>query len=314
MPYIATCIGWLTMPVVPREPVGLIGLGLVGGALAERLLAAGHSVVGYDIVPEKRLELESRGGRVAAGPAGVACQAPRVLLSLPDSDVVREVIMGPAGVLESDTLPRIIIDTTTGHPGATQAMALSLRQHGVAYLDATIVGSSVQVARGESVLLVGGEWEAYAECTDLWETLAGNVFHLGPPGAGARAKLVINLVLGLNRAALAEGLAFAEAIGLPPPQMLSLLMSTMAYSRIMETKGPKMARGDFTPEARLAQHRKDVELIVEFAREHGQSLPLSNTHLSLLDAAIAAGDGELDNAVLIQELRRRRTSPTSKPR
>jgi len=229
------------------------------------------------------------------------------MLSLLTSGVVREVIEGPGGVLEADPLPRLIIDTTTGDPEATEAIAAKLAARGVAYLDATIVGSSAQIRGGAGVFLVGGENEPFEECADIFGALTERAFHVGPPGSGARAKLVVNLVLGLNRAALAEGLAFGEAIGLEPARVLPLLMSTMAYSRIMDTKGHRMVEGDFEPEARLAQHRKDVALILEQAAKHGQELPLSEEHLRLLDAAIAAGDGELDNSALIREIRRRHT-------
>jgi len=291
----------------PAGVVGLVGIGLVGSALAERLLAAGFRVIGHDIVAERRERLMSLGGEAAVSSAGVAAKARRVILSLLTSDIVREVIEGPGGVLEADPLPRIIIDTTTGDPEASESMAAKLAQRRIAYLDATIVGSSKQIGQGEGAFLVGGEAEPFEECADLFEALSRKVFHVGPSGAGARAKLVVNLVLGLNRAALAEGLAFGGAIGLEPGRVLPLLMSTMAYSRIMDTKGRRMVEGDFTPEARLAQHRKDVALILDQARKHGQPLPLSEEHLRLLDAAIAAGDGELDNSAVIREVRRRQT-------
>jgi 3-hydroxyisobutyrate dehydrogenase-like beta-hydroxyacid dehydrogenase len=289
-----------------KEPIGLVGLGLVGSALAERLLAAGCPVVGYDIVPEKCAHLERLGGRAATSPADVAAQTPRVILSLLTSDIVREVIEGTGGVSRADPLPGLIIDTTTADPEASESQAAVLDARGIAYLDATLVGSSAQIARGEGVFLVGGASEAFAECGDLLGVLGERAFHVGPSGAGARAKLVVNLVLGLNRAALAEGLAFAEAIGLDPAGVLPLLQSTMAYSRIMETKGRKMVEGDFAPEARLAQHRKDVALILDAAARASQALPLSQAHLDLLDAAIEAGDGDLDNSAIIRELARRR--------
>jgi 3-hydroxyisobutyrate dehydrogenase-like beta-hydroxyacid dehydrogenase len=289
------------------EPIGLIGVGLVGTALAERLRKAGFEVIGYDIVPEKRRHLESLGGQAVGGPAEVASRASRVILSLPTSHTVREVIEGPGGVLEAEPLPRTIIDTTTGDPEATEAMAAKLAERGIAYLDATIVGSSAQIREGAGVFLVGGEAEPFEECVDILEALGEGAFHVGRSGAGARAKLVVNLVLGLNRAALAEGLAFAEAIGLEPAQVLPLLMCTAAYSRIMDTKGRKMVESDFTPEARLSQHRKDVALILDAAQKAGQSLPLSEEHLRLLDAAIGAGHGDLDNSAVIRELRRRQS-------
>jgi len=296
-----------------REPLGLIGLGLVGTALAERLLAAGFEVVGYDLVREKCERLASLGGRVAADGRDVAARACRVVLPLLTSQQVRTVI--EADVLQADPPPSLIVDTTTGSPDDAEAAAEALAPHGIGYVDATLVGSSAQIARGEGVFLVGGSEGDVAACADILGAVGREAHHVGPVGAGARAKLMVNLVLGLNRAALAEGLAFAEALGLSPASVLPLLQGTMAYSRIMDTKGRKMVEGDLTPEARLAQHRKDVALILEQAGKHGQALPLSEEHLRLLDAAIAAGDGDLDNAALVRELtRRRRPFPPSEGR
>jgi 3-hydroxyisobutyrate dehydrogenase-like beta-hydroxyacid dehydrogenase len=199
-----------------------------------------------------------------------------------------------------------VIDTTTGDPDGTEGVASLLAARGVAYLDATISGSSQQVRAGEAVFMVGGTPQAFAECGELLRIASPRVFHVGPTGAGCRAKLASNLVLGLNRAALAEGLVFAEQLGLETGPFLRLLMSTVARSAIMASKGPKMVAGNFQPQARLRQHRKDVAIILEYAQRAGQELPLSRAHLDLLDSAIEAGDGDLDNSAVIRQIRRSR--------
>ena len=116
-------------------------------------------------------------------------------------------------------------------------------------------------------------------------------------------KLVTNLVLGLNRAALAEGLALAESMDLDLEQTLAVMRACPAYSRIMDTKGERMINGDFAPDARLSQHLKDVRLIVETGQQAGLPMPLSAAHRAVLEAAEAAGWGELDNSAIIQALR-----------
>jgi 3-hydroxyisobutyrate dehydrogenase-like beta-hydroxyacid dehydrogenase len=288
------------------ETIGLIGIGLVGTSLARRLLAHGFGVVGYDIVPGKCAKLEQLGGTAASGPAEVASEARRVVLSLLTSSVVRQVIEGDRGILQAEPLPELILDTTTGDPEETESIAALLADRGIGYLDATISGSSAQIEDGEGVFTVGGTKEHLAASRDILEALTDKVSHVGPAGSGARAKLVINLILGLNRAALAEGLAFAEALGFDLSSMLPLLAATPAYSRMMDSKGQKMVEGSFEPQARLSQHRKDVRLILDLAGRAGQELPLSKAHLAILDAAVAAGDGDLDNSAVIEELRRRR--------
>ena len=287
--------------------IGLIGVGLVGTALAQNLLARGYAVVGYDVVSERMDHLQRMGGRTADCPADVASAVDCLLLSLPDSTAVRRVMEGPHGVLKADRLPTYVIDTTTGDPAATMELAMRLADRGIAFLDATISGSSGQIGRREAVFMVGGDRAAFDACQDVFRALSDRVFYLGSSGAGAKAKLATNLVLGLNRLALAEGLVFAERLGLDLWSFLELLRAGPAYSAAVDVKGEKMLRADFAPEARLKQHHKDVSLILQYARQTGQELPLAGVHADVLEKSIEAGEGELDNAAVINEIRRRRT-------
>jgi 3-hydroxyisobutyrate dehydrogenase-like beta-hydroxyacid dehydrogenase len=194
----------------------------------------------------------------------------------------------------------LIVDTTTGDPERTAALGATLAAHGIRYLDATVSGSSEQVRAGDVVLLVGGDAADVAACADLFSCFARQWLHAGPWGSGARLKLVVNLVLGLNRAALAEGLAFARACGVEQETALEALRIGAAYSRVMDVKGPKMIAGDFTCQARLSQHLKDVRLILNEGRRSGAYLPLSAVHEQLLDRLEADGLGRADNAAVIR--------------
>ncbi|MBN2316132.1 MAG: NAD(P)-dependent oxidoreductase [Sedimentisphaerales bacterium] len=285
--------------------IGLIGIGLVGMALAESLLKAGFKVVGYDIDSERCIEFEKLGGHTVTSPAKVASRVEHLILSLPDTKVVRQVIEGPNGVLKAEPLPKYIIDTTTGDPTETMGIAEQLKQRGIDMLDATISGSSRQVREKVAVFMVGGDKTTFETCRDIFTALSEKVFYVGPSGHGSKAKLASNLILGLNRLVLAEGLVFAEKLGLDLAAFLELLKETPAYSVVMDTKGEKMLKGDFTPQARIRQHHKDVSLILKYAETAGQELPLSNVHLDILTKAIAAGDGDLDNSAVIKEIRRR---------
>jgi 3-hydroxyisobutyrate dehydrogenase-like beta-hydroxyacid dehydrogenase len=285
--------------------IGLIGIGLVGSAMTERLIADGFNVIGFDIEQAKCEQLERLGGVDANSPAQVAEQAERIILSLPDSDAVLQVVEGQEGILKANQLPKYIIDTTTGEPDKTAALAKRLAEQDVYFLDAPFSGSSRQVRDKEVVFMVGGEKAAYEKCMDVFQALSANVFYLGASGNGSKAKLAGNLILGLNRLALAEGLVFAAKLGLEPRAFLELLKVTPAYSAAMDVKGKKMLEGDFTPQARLRQHHKDVSIMLKYAESLQQDLPLSKTHLEILEKAIAAGDGELDNSAVIREIERR---------
>jgi 3-hydroxyisobutyrate dehydrogenase-like beta-hydroxyacid dehydrogenase len=161
---------------------------------------------------------------------------------------------------------------------------------------------STQVREGSAVIMVGGDQGAFSACADIFACLGCAAHHTGGPGTGAKMKLVTNVVLGLNRAALAEGLALARGLGLDAAQALTIMRQGPAYSRMMDRKGEKMLSGDFTPEARLSQHLKDVRLILACGREAGLPMPLSTAHQSILESAEAAGLGALDNSALIQVL------------
>jgi len=285
--------------------IGLVGLGLVGTAMAERLLAEQFKLIGFDIDPAKCEDLNKLGAKAVGNPAQVAEQTDRIILSLPNTDVVLKVVEGPDGILESKTLPRYIIDTTTGDPEETAALAQRLAKQGIYFLDAPFSGSSQQVRDKKIVFMVGGKKKPFEECKDIFDALGEKVFYVGESGSGSKAKLAGNLILGLNRLTLAEGLVFASKLGLDTQAFLELLKVTPAYSTAMDIKGKKMLHGDFTAQARLRQHHKDVSIILKYAQKLKQELPLSKVHLDVLEKAIAAGDGDLDNSAVIREIERR---------
>lgn len=279
------------------QPIGLIGVGLMGTAIAERLLKHGYALTGWDLNPDQRAQLTRIGGRAAESIEAIFAGCDFVVLSLPSDEVVR-------GVLDEHALHlragQCIIDTSTGDPNAVRALAQSLQQRGIEYLDATVSGSSAQVRDSTAVALVGATEAALTACQGILKAFASPVLHVGPPGSGSQMKLVTNLVLGLNRAALAEGLVFARSLGLPLETTLTVLKSSMAYSRIMDTKGCKMIARDFSPQAKLDQHAKDVKLMLASARVTNLELPLSETHLELLQRASELGYGEADNSAIIE--------------
>lgn len=283
-------------PPDESRTIGLIGIGLLGTALAERFLRAGFHVCGHDVSPDRRAALVSIGGEAIDAASLVATSTRRIVLILPTSDVVASVV---ADLLQHLSAGTLIIDTTTGDPERTAALGEELARAKVGYLDATVAGSSEQARRGEAIVMAGGSAEALAECQDILATFAKRVFHVGPWGSGARMKLVVNLVLGLHRAVLAEGLVLAKSAGLDPAAALEVLKASPAYSTVMDTKGPKMLAGDFTPEARLAQHLKDVRLILELGDRVGAGLPLSTLHRQLLETAVTFGYAEADNSAII---------------
>ena len=279
-----------------NDPVGLIGAGLLGQSLAHCLLQSGYQVMGFDLDPLRCEDLQSQGAVTAHDANGVSQQCRTIFLSLPDSTVVAQVI----SIIQAELRPGdIIIDTTTGNPADTRVISEQLAGQEVTYLDATIVGSSVQVRSRDAMMLIGGQATAVSQCQPLLEAVSKHYLHLGDSGSGATMKLIVNLVLGLNRAVLAEGLALASACGMNGQQVLDVLRQGPAYSTVMDTKGSKMVLEEFVAEARLAQHLKDVQLIRQLGVENKHPLPLSQAHEKLLERAVQLGYGAADNSAVI---------------
>jgi 3-hydroxyisobutyrate dehydrogenase-like beta-hydroxyacid dehydrogenase len=222
------------------------------------------------------------------------CQ--RIIVCLFNSEIVHQVVGNFAGAFQPH---QIVIDMTTGSPGDAETMARQLTTHQAYYLDAPVSGSSEQTRRGEAMIMVGGNPSAFTACSDLWSALGRSVHFTGASGSASRMKLVTNLVLGLNRAALAEGLAFAGQIGVEKEAALRVLQDSAAASSVMETKGRKMIERDFQVQARLSEHLKDVRLILELASQFNLELPLSQTHRQLLEKVERAGFGDADNSAVV---------------
>jgi 3-hydroxyisobutyrate dehydrogenase-like beta-hydroxyacid dehydrogenase len=282
-----------------QSPIGLIGVGLLGTALAQRMLAAGVPVVGFDLRASRTQRLRELGAQTAVSAEEIAGKCQPIALCLPDSHVVADLINQLGDRLLSGTL---IIDATTGDPEDAASLAERLATRGVGYVDATIAGSSQHVRDGQATVIIGGAKNDVRRASAVLSSWSERRFHVGPAGSGARMKLIVNLVLGLNRAALAEGLALAACCGIQTAAALNVLQDTPAYSAVMDTKGPKMVARDYEPQARLAQHLKDVRLIRELARRHDAWTPLSEVHQSLLETAVQLGYGEADNSAVIEAL------------
>jgi 3-hydroxyisobutyrate dehydrogenase-like beta-hydroxyacid dehydrogenase len=281
--------------------VGMIGLGLLGSAVAERLLSAGWRVAGFDARTDRVQALSDLGGTALGSAAEVFGGSEVTLLVLPDSDVVGRVLEDQIEFHDGAA----VIDLTTGDPDRMAHFGAQLASRGIGYMDAAVGGSSEQTRQGEAIVMTGGETAVLDRYQALLQCFAREIFHLGPWGSGARMKLAMSLVLGLNRAALAEGLAFAAACGLSMDDALRIFRAGPAWSRAMDTKGRRMIDRDFTPAARLSQHRKDVDLIMAAAGRSGARTPLSRVYRDLLAEVERAGFGADDNSAIIRAFERK---------
>lgn len=291
--------------VAEGDDVGLIGLGLMGTAMSTRLLGAGYGVVGFDPAQDARRAHELRGGELAASAAAVAARCRVVLLSLPGGQVSRAACLDAGGVRDGARAGTVVLETSTTLPQEAESLAADLSEHGVTVLDTALSGSSDMVARGETLAMVGGDADALTVAGPVLSAFCREVRHVGGSGDGMRAKLVVNYVLSVNRFALAEGLVFAEKLQLDGEQMLAVLRASAASSQAMSMWGPRMLERRYgDPVSRIRMHDKDAQLMLELGRRCGAPM-FALTQLNVLvQAALANGWGEADNAVIVEVLRR----------
>jgi 2-hydroxy-3-oxopropionate reductase len=283
-----------------RTPVGIVGVGLMGEVCARRLFDAGFAVTGFDIDADKTAGLERIGGRTGSI-AEIARDCDPIMLCVFSTEQVEDVV-------ERALLPgaagKIVMCTSTCDPDRIAALAQRVEGR-LRFLETPVSGTSEQVRRGQGVGLIGGDVRIADQAAPVLDVLFPTRFHIGKVGDGGRAKLAVNLILGLNRLALAEGLVFAARLGLDPASFLRVARGSAASSQVMQTKGPKMLAGDFAPEGRVRQTLKDVHLMLDQARRLGQKLPMLEVHADVLEACVRAGESEHDNSAVIEEIRRR---------
>ena len=283
-----------------EQTIGFVGLGLMGSAMVNNLLAAGYEVIGYDIDASKMREAAAKGATAIDDPALLPSRAKILMLSLPNSHVVDEVADRYLKLFESDRRGLRVIDTTTADPLMSEQLASRLKTAGIDMLDATISGTSRMCAEKDITFMVGGNPAVFRECEPIFSALGKKAYHLGQNGAGAMMKLIVNLVLGLNRFVLAEGLALGRKAGMDSVRTLEVLKNSAAYSRAMDMKGAKMIEKDFLPpEGKLAFHLKDVRLMLDLARRLEFPVPLSALHAQALTSLVAKGRSEWDNAAIV---------------
>jgi 3-hydroxyisobutyrate dehydrogenase-like beta-hydroxyacid dehydrogenase len=286
--------------------VGLVGLGLVGTALAKRLLGAGLKVTGFDIDAARRDAFTALGGHAVTTVADVARDCTRIISAVFNTEQLADVIEGAGGVLATaDGKKRTILNVTTSDPDKVAALAARIIAGGVTLLEVPISGTSEQIVQGDGVGLIGGDPTAAEACSDILDAICPKRYFTGTVGNGAKTKLAVNLILGLNRAALAEGLVFAERLGLDPRAFLEVARGSAAYAQIMDVKGEKYITRDYHPHGKIVQHLKDVHMMVDYAHRAGQALPLMEVVQKLLEGNVEHGEGDFDNCAVIEEVRRR---------
>src|SRR5947207_182636 len=291
--------------------IGFIGLGNIGAPMAANLLKAGHQVIGYDLVASARAALEERGGRAAASAAEAAAAGEIVITMLPAGPQVREVYLGPAGIIARAKPDALLIDCSTIDVETARAVAANAGESQLAMLDAPVSGGVVGAEAATLTFMVGGEVAAFARAEPLLNAMGRTIVHAGPAGSGQTAKICNNMILAASMIAVCEGFALAEKLGLPAQTLFDICSKSTSQCWAMTgycpVPGPVPAapsnRG-YAPGFTAANMLKDLRLAQQAAGATAAATPLGAAAANLYQLFVDSGAGALDFSGIMQFLRR----------
>ncbi len=282
--------------------VGVIGLGTMGSAIAQSLVLSGKSVVGYDIAPDAAERFERNGGVVAPSPGEVAAGAPVVLLSLPSSAALQNVV---EDVCEKGSSGTILVECSTLAIADKEAARQRLAARDITLLDCPVSGAGAQALTHGLLVLASGDEAAVDRCRPIFDPISRAAPYLGPFGNGMKMKFVANLLVAIHNASTAEALTMAQNAGLDPHLVHAVISDSAGSSRMFELRGPMMVEDRYEPALiTIDLWRKDLDLIGGFAAAVGCKTPLFAQSEALYREAEAMGLGRQDSAAVKRVLDR----------
>jgi len=286
------------------ENIGIIGTGVMGLTVAEKIIAAGHDVTVYDVFAEAARRASNLGAQVAQTPKEVAQKSDVILLFLPGPAEVADCITSAGGLLNAMQPGTAIVDMSTSDPGVSEKMASLSEKKGVDFLDAPVLGRPITV--GQWALPVGGSQEAIERCKPVFNIFAAHVFHAGPAGAGHKIKLLNQLMFGAINAMTAEMMAIAEKIGIEPGRLFGIIMASKAgtVSNLFKELGQRVADDNYEdPTFTVDLLVKDIKLGVQMAKENNAPPVLARTVELINEVSQAQGLGTKDTSIMWKSYR-----------
>ncbi len=278
--------------------IAVIGLGTMGAPMARHLLEAGHEVVVHNRTREREQALAALGAERADSPAAAASGADAVLTCVSDTPDLEQVVEGDGGIAEGLAAGGLVVDCSTVSPTASAALAGRLAERGIGFVDAPVSGGSEGAERGTLTIFCGGQEPDVARARPLLEAFGSRITHLGPAGAGQLAKAVNQVMIAATYAGVGEGIALAQAAGLPLPALVEALSSGAAASWVLTNRAQNMIDDSYPLGFKVALHRKDLGIALDEAQAHQLALELSRTVAEQEDALIAAGYADEDVSAL----------------
>jgi 2-hydroxy-3-oxopropionate reductase len=279
--------------------VGYIGLGLMGKSIARNIHKAGFTLVVHNRSRAAVEELAAEGAKAAASPAEVAAQVDIVFTNLPDTPDVESVVLGEKGILAGARAGLIWVDNSTIKPAAARAISQRLAEKGVFSLDAPVSGGDIGARNGTLAIMVGGPKEALDKVMPVFQAMGKTITHVGEAGAGQVAKAANQIMVAAQMVAMGELLIFSQKAGVDPVKVIEAIKSGAAQCWTLDVKPPRLFSGNRTPGFKASMQAKDLNIILETAREYGIPLPSAAVDAQLYNAMLQNGMGGLDNSAVI---------------
>ena len=280
------------------KKIGFIGVGVMGKPMAINLVKAGYEVAAFDVDGSALKAVSDAGARKGASIAGAVKGAEVIITMLPNSPEVEEVILGEGGVIESCSKGQILIDMSSIAPLVSRKVAEELAKKGVEMLDAPVSGGQEKAESGTLAIMVGGKQQVFDQCRELLEVMGGSVTLVGDIGAGETTKLVNQVIVAINIAAVAEGLMLGKKAGVDPERIVSAIAGGLAGSQCLNDKAPRMLEGRYDPGFRMRLHVKDLTNVLETSRALHTAMPLAASVMEMMEALLADGKTEEDHGAL----------------
>jgi 3-hydroxyisobutyrate dehydrogenase-like beta-hydroxyacid dehydrogenase len=283
--------------------LGFLGLGLMGYPMARNLLRAGHQVAVWSNTTEKARKLAAdEKGRFCETPKQVAENADCIFLCLGDTEMAKEVLLGPAGVIQGIHPGAVVADCSTISPNESRKIGAAFKAKGADFLDAPVTGSTPGAESGNLTLMIGGDQAVFERIKPYLEPMGKKIYFCGGPGMGLQAKLTQNLVLSNILMAFNEGMVLATKGGMDPKLMLEILDNSAAKSGLISYKAPFVLSRNFTTNFSVKWMHKDIGLMLDSGKELGVPLYLTSLTRQLFQAAVTAGYGDEDMCSTIKVL------------
>jgi 2-hydroxy-3-oxopropionate reductase len=280
--------------------VGFIGLGIMGKSMARNILKAGFALVVHNRSRAAVDELEAEGATPASSPAEVAAQVDVVCTNLPDSPDVEFVALGKDGVIEGAHPGLVFVDHSTIKPVTARLVAERLAVKGILALDAPVSGGDIGARNGTLTIMVGGAEEALEIARPIFQATGKTITHIGGPGTGQIAKAANQIMVAAQMVAMGELLIFAQKAGADPRKVVEAIKGGAAQCWTLDVKPQRLFAANRQPGFKARMQAKDLNIIVETAREFGVPLPTTAVNSQLFNAMVAEGLGELDNSGVIE--------------